>query len=124
MIQKNILLIPESFKEESNLEVIVPENLNTEKFRSVWREWEKYRKEKRQTLKPSTVRKQFEFLAAYDVETAIKIIEQSIMQGWTGLFELKANKSSPQQQNNNQNTGGGLVSESRKKIIEEFLNGD
>lgn len=52
-------------------------------------EWIDYKKEKRQTLKPRTAEKQIKFLMRFDPETAIKIIDQSIMNGWTGLFELK-----------------------------------
>ena len=36
-----------------------------------------------------TIKKQYSFLAEHNVDTAIEIINQSITNGWTGLFELK-----------------------------------
>lgn len=61
-------------------------------FAKVWNEWEQHRKEKRAPLTPSVKKKQLKFLARWPPEEAIAIIEQSLLQGWTGLFELK-NKS-------------------------------
>lgn len=58
--------------------------------KSKWQEWVQYRKEKKQALKPSTVAYQIKFLSQH-VENHQLIIEQSIQQGWTGLFELKKN---------------------------------
>lgn len=52
-------------------------------------EWIDYRKEIRKTLKPSTAQKQVKFLQRFDPKDAILIIEQSIQNGWTGLFEIK-----------------------------------
>ena len=88
------VIVPENI---SLLPIKPPEELNNPRFFKAWREWEKYRKEKRQALKPTTVKKQYDFLAKFDVDVAIKIIEQSIMQGWTGLFELKENRSKKQE---------------------------
>ena len=52
-------------------------------------EWIDYRKEIRKTLKPSTAERQVKFLQRFDSKDAILIIEQSIQNGWTGLFEIK-----------------------------------
>lgn len=52
-------------------------------------EWFNYRKEIKKTLKATTVKAQIKFLKKYTPEIAIKIIEQSILHGWTGLHELK-----------------------------------
>lgn len=52
-------------------------------------DWIKYRKEIKKTLKPSTAESQIKFLLKFKTEEAIQIIEQSILHGWTGLFELK-----------------------------------
>lgn len=57
--------------------------------RSAWNEWEKYRKEKKQRLTPSTIKKQLQFLGGRGDPEIIAIINQSIRNGWTGLFELK-----------------------------------
>lgn len=54
-----------------------------------WSEWEQYRKEKKQKLTPSTVKKQIQFLGGRGDPEIIAIINQSITNGWTGLFEIK-----------------------------------
>ena len=60
-------------------------------------EWMKYRTEIRKTLKPRTAKSQIKFLKDRPPAEAVAIIEQSIMNGWTGLFELK-NKNKPIQE--------------------------
>ena len=102
---------------ENSFSFDVPESLNFPQFLAAWKDWEKYRREKRQTLKPTTVKKQLDFLASLGPERAVKSINQSIMQGWTGLFEPK--EETALQQTRPTET----VSISRQKIIQEFLNG-
>jgi hypothetical protein len=58
---------------------------------AAWCEWVQYRKEKKQKLTPSTVRKQIQFLAGRAGPEIVEIINQSITNGWTGLFEPKNN---------------------------------
>ena len=64
-------------------------DLNTPEFRQTWNAWEKHRKEKRSDLTPSTIGRQLKKLAKVGPEIAAKMIEQSIEQGWTGLYDLK-----------------------------------
>jgi hypothetical protein len=59
-------------------------------FWNAWTEWEQYKKEKKQKLTESTAKKQLKFLAGRPEKIAILIIEQSITQGWAGLFDLKS----------------------------------
>jgi hypothetical protein len=56
--------------------------------RDVWNQWVQFRKEKRQSLKPSTIRLQISFLEKHKTDYE-EIIMTSIRQGWTGLFPLK-----------------------------------
>jgi len=67
-----------------------------------WNEWEQFRKEKKQKLLPSTIKKQIQFLAGRADAEVIAIINQSITAGYTGLFELN---------------NGGKFTHSRKKDI-------
>lgn len=62
-----------------------------EDVQTAWQAWEQYRKEKKQKLTPSTAKKQMDFLGDRAGPEAIAIINQSILNGWTGLFELKQN---------------------------------
>lgn len=59
--------------------------------RETWAEWCQYRREKGQTLKPTTVRYQLRQLAAWHEQgyDLTEIIRQSITQGYTGLFEAR-----------------------------------
>lgn len=54
-----------------------------------WMEWETFRKEKKQKLTPTTVKKQIQFLGGRGDPEIIAILNQSMTNGWTGLFELK-----------------------------------
>lgn len=62
-----------------------------EDLRNIWAEWEQHRKEKKQKLTPMSVKKQLKFLHGRSSKEIIEIIEQSIRNGWTGLFEIKGN---------------------------------
>lgn len=70
-------------------------------FANAWLEWEQYRKEKKQRLTESTAQKQIKFLERWPEEIAILIIEQSIKNGWTGLFEYKNNNNGRDKQADN-----------------------
>lgn len=62
-----------------------------EDLKNAWQEWEQHRKEKKQKLTPLSVKKQLKFLEGRSKAEIIAIIDQSIMNGWTGLFNLKSN---------------------------------
>ena len=98
-------------------EIPIPTVLDFDRFKEAWRDWVAYRKEKQQTLKESTIKIQFRFLAEHSSD-AVEIIEQSIRNGWTGLFELKQPRRSEPQP-----TKTVTLSE-RQRINEEFLRED
>ena len=98
-------------------EIPIPTVLDFDRFKEAWRDWVAYRKEKRQTLKESTIKIQFRFLAEHSSD-AVEIIEQSIRNGWTGLFELKQPRRTEPQP-----TKTVTLSE-RQRINEEFLRED
>lgn len=61
-------------------------------FASEWNSWLKYRKTQKKELKGESIQRNFNSLVKLsggNEKTAIAIIDQSISQGWTGLFELK-----------------------------------
>lgn len=61
-----------------------------EGFARAWSDWAEYRKEIRQTLTPTSTARQIKKLAGYESEsTAIAVLEQSMENGWTGLFDIK-----------------------------------
>ncbi len=66
----------------------LPEWLDKE----AWNEWVAFRKEQRKKLTPMSIKKQIKFLEKHKADHAA-IIEQSIKNGWTGLFELKRGRN-------------------------------
>lgn len=75
-----------------------------------WAEWEQHRKEKKQKLTPLSVKKQLKFLQGRSNQEIIAIIDQSIMNGWTGLFELKTNgKQATKNQQHNASLASGFA---------------
>lgn len=60
-------------------------------FKIVWNEWVTFRKELKKKLTLSTAQKQINFLGGRAENEAIEIINQSITNGWTGLFDIKTN---------------------------------
>lgn len=64
-----------------------------ENFISKWQEWLQYRKERRlATYTPTGLKATFTKLKRISLESpmiAIQIIDQSLENGWQGLFELK-----------------------------------
>jgi hypothetical protein len=79
-------VIPTSLVKAS---LIIPES-----FSESWTEWVAYRKERKLTCTPATLKKQIELLTACG-DQATSIINQSITNGWQGLFPIKSdNKKS------------------------------
>ena len=77
-----------------NFADLIPEHpaLDTPEFRAAWAEWETFRREIKKPLTRSTAVKQLADLAKTPADAAARI-EQSIRNGWRGLFEFKAKPS-------------------------------
>jgi hypothetical protein len=65
---------------------------DNEPFINTWTAWETYRIEKRQKLTDTTREKQLKMLGRFPPDVAIQILEKSMTNGWTGLFEPKNQK--------------------------------
>jgi len=82
LIPDSFNLIPDSLKTPV---ADAPEFINAD----AWNEWLEYRKQSKKKMTPATVTKQISFLAKYDKVIQGIIINQSIQNGWAGLFEPK-----------------------------------
>ena len=73
---------------------LIPEHpaLDSPEFRTAWAEWETFQREIKKSLTRSTAVKQLADLAKTPADAAARI-EQSIRNGWRGLFEFKAKPS-------------------------------
>jgi len=67
----------------------LPQWLNKE----AWAEWMQFRKEIKKKLVKTTISRQLKFLEKHK-ENHVAILEQSIQNGWQGLFDIKVTKSS------------------------------
>lgn len=125
-------VLPEKRREESKkkttsskkfepLKVELPETLANDKFRVAWSEWVAFRSEKKKPLLASTAGKQIKKFSTAGCDVAIAMIDRSIENGWTGLFELKdgANGKSQGSANGSEST----VEREQRKLQEFFANG-
>ncbi|MCW5943283.1 MAG: hypothetical protein KIS66_13710 [Fimbriimonadaceae bacterium] len=64
----------------------IPENLDTPEFRLAWGEWLAHRRQIRRPVRPLTELKQLADLARHGPEIAVRAVEDSIRNGWQGLF--------------------------------------
>jgi len=71
-------------KEIKNESAGLPEWLD----KKAWEEWTQHRKEIKHALTPSTAKKQIAFLEKFKADH-VEMIQNSIRNGWQGLFELK-----------------------------------
>jgi hypothetical protein len=70
---------------------VVP--FDSPEFANAWAEWQQHRKEKRQKLTASTIKRQFAQFQKWGEPKSISAIELAIEKGWTGLFEPKIEAS-------------------------------
>jgi len=93
-------------KEDSCFFDLIPDELKTIEFKEAWQDWITYKKEKKDKLTVSTAKLQFKKLIRFLNEgmNPVEVINQTITEGWKGLFPLKQNGESYQQQKQNQGT--------------------
>lgn len=68
----------------------IPEALNTPAFRSAWADFIAHRKSIRKPMSPKAAELNMRKCITLGPDTACNAIEQSIANGWTGIFEPKA----------------------------------
>jgi hypothetical protein len=79
---------PPSVKAQPKTEF--PDDLDTPEFRATWAEWIQHRIEIKKPMKPLSAKKLLKSLAEGGERKAIESINQSIANGWQGVFEVKA----------------------------------
>ena len=77
----------------SQEEIEFPANLQTSQFRQAWSEFLNYRKAgKFKPLQPASIKAQLLKLSGMGHDTAIEAINDSIANGWQGIFPPKGQK--------------------------------
>lgn len=89
-IEPNPPLSPQGEKSGKDKEddYTIPAELDNEPFLDAWEEWKQHRKDIKKKLTATAAKKQLSMLAKNKAD-AVEIINVSIMNGYTGLFELK-----------------------------------
>lgn len=91
----------------------IPAILQTPEFHKAWNEWQAERKQRRKKLTPAAISRQLAKLEAMGPENAVASINQSIEQGWTGLFDPKTTNGTHQRSNQQVNRNAGTLNEGR-----------
>ena len=82
--------LEEKRREEKRRERTGPDLPYGEDFAATWKDWRRFRSEISKKLPPTTISRQLAKLAKYKSEsTAVAVLNQSMENGWTGLFDLK-----------------------------------
>lgn len=68
------------------LNVEIPSDLDSPEFLEAWQRWIEYRRTINKSLKDVGAKKQLEEFSKAGVVASIKAIDESIKQGWTGVF--------------------------------------
>jgi len=76
-------------KSKLNKETPLPENLNTEDFKKAWGDWNEHRLEIKKKITPLQAKALLKKMSIWGSEETIARINQSIENGYQGLFELK-----------------------------------
>ena len=84
-----------------------------------WDEWVKHRKEIRKPLTESSVKKQVTMLEKHPPEIQLQIIDQSIQNGWAGLFEVKNGNKQGGKQYQGRQTAAGAAQSLRDSIARD-----
>ena len=67
-------------------------HLNDKVFRDTWSEFKDHRVQIKKRLSVAGENKSLKYLDEFQLNTATKMLEQSIRNGWQGIFELKNNQ--------------------------------
>lgn len=89
---KNGLTKEKKTKKENNTEI--PFNICTTQFKEAWADFKLHRKQIKSPMTPLAESRMLSRLSKESVKDAIGMLDQSIENGWKGVFELKNGKAS------------------------------
>ncbi len=94
----------------------IPPSLDTPGFQETWNDFVRYRCEIRKPLSNLTCSRLLTRLSGYPVDTAIQMLNQSIENGWQGVFPVK---NLPTRQKRNMNLKNQLSPEKVLELLKE-----
>lgn len=74
----------------------LPESLNTPEFKETWIKFIQYRKERKKPLYPTSFLAKWKQMEAWGVANAINAINNSIANGWQGIFPVDQQEAKKQ----------------------------
>jgi DNA-binding Lrp family transcriptional regulator len=75
--------------------ILLPALPHGDAFAKMWEDWKAYRTECKKPLTSSSIREQLKFLSQQNEQDAITSIENSIRNGWSGLFATRPQGGKP-----------------------------
>lgn len=69
---------------------------SSQQFKEIWSDWVAHRKERKQALTPTTRKYQLKKLASMGEARAIAALDNSILNGYQGIFEPTTQNGRPQ----------------------------
>lgn len=81
----------EKIVKNDKIHIPLPAKLNTANFLKTWEEFKEHRRLIKKPMTDLAMEKMLKRLSGERTETAIAMLEQSIENGWQGVFEIKAN---------------------------------
>ncbi len=88
------VVLPKAKKRKLAKLAAIPDGLRSRKFYRAWLSWQKDRKERKKPMTAKAAAGQLKTLSEHDPETAVAMLQQSIDNGWTGIFDLKTARRS------------------------------
>ena len=95
-IENNKEIIEDALHAKNNEDMHFGLPFKSALFINKWQEWLNHNKEAKRTLTSYTINAQLNMLSKYSEAIAIQIIDQSIISGYAGLFELNNKRKSQQ----------------------------
>lgn len=88
--KNDIRMIKNEKNQKKTAEADVPNNLADSDFLKIWEEFKEHRRQMKKPMTPLAQSKMLKELQRHGNDTATQMLEQSIMNGWLGIFELKS----------------------------------
>jgi len=74
---------------DNNFTYLMPGHLlESQQFLNIWNDWINYRAEKKKPITDTTAKRQIALLSKYNAAVAVAMIDQTIINGWQGIFQL------------------------------------
>ena len=81
-------------KVKKKKEGAIPEKINTPDFQKSWTDFQEHRKQSKKPMTQLARSRMLTKLSKYPVRVAIQMLEQSIENGWQGVFDIKGRNGS------------------------------